>query len=239
MKPILILKMGPTLTQLAEQRGDFDDWIAAPLNHQGIRTTVVSPFAGETLPRPEGFSGVVISGSHAFVTDREPWSEAVAAWIPDVIAAHVLLLGICYGHQLIALALGGRVGNSPGGVEIGTVDLTLTDAAARDPLFAGRPGSFGAHVSHIQSVLQLPPGARILASSQNEPHHAFAISDRTWGLQFHPEFDAHIMQTYVREFSDLLESHGFDPEAVRNAVAPTPQSQEILSRFAHIARERS
>ena len=69
------------------------------------------------------------------VTDREDWSEQTAAWIPRVIASGTPVLGIFYGHQLMAHAMGGVVGNFAAGVELGTVPVTLTDKADKDPLF--------------------------------------------------------------------------------------------------------
>lgn len=79
-------------------------------------------------------------------------------------------LGICYGHQLLGHALGGTVGNHPDGGEFGTVEVRLLPEAAADPLFAGLPAVFPAQLFHRQSVLYLPSGAQVLASSQREPH---------------------------------------------------------------------
>jgi GMP synthase (glutamine-hydrolysing) len=236
-KPVLILKMGPTIPHLASRRGEFDDWIAAPFREQAVPTAVVAPYAGETLPRPESYAAVVISGSHAFVTDMEPWSKRVADWIPDVIIAEVPLLGICYGHQLMALGLGGTVGNSPVGIEMGTVALKLRPPANDDLLFGGLPGAFKAHASHAQSVLALPSDAVVLACNPAEPHHAFAIGQSAWGLQFHPEFDADIMRAYVTEFAHQLKHFGYDPNAIQQRIAETPLSRQILERFARIAKQ--
>jgi len=238
MKPILILKMGPTIPHLARRRGEFDHWIAVPFKEQSMSVAVVAPYTGETLPQPKSYAGVVISGSHAFVTDLEPWSKKVADWIPDVITAEIPLLGICYGHQLMALALGGTVGSSPVGIEMGTVDLKLTRFADNDPLFNGLNGSLKAHVSHAQSALTLPPDAVILAYNQAEPHHAFAIGQSAWGLQFHPEFDADIMRTYVAEFSPQLKNYGYDPNTILQQIGETPFSRQILERFAQIAQSQ-
>lgn len=239
MKPVLILKMGPTIPHLARRRGEFDDWIAAPFKEQGMSVIVVAPYVGETLPQPESCAGVVISGSHAFVTDREPWSKKVADWIPDVIGAEIPMLGICYGHQLMALALGGSVDSSPVGIEMGTVEISLTENAGDDPLFDGLSGTFKVHVSHAQSVLSLPPEAVVLAYNRAEPHHAFAIGQSAWGLQFHPEFDADIMSAYVTEYSPHLKSFGFDPIAILHEIDETPISRQILERFARIAKSQT
>ena len=234
-KPILIIKAGETLPHLYRRRGDFEDWIMAPLETTRIGFSVVSPYK-ENLPSdPTDFAGVIITGSHAMVTDREAWSEHTAAWVPRVIEAGVPLLGICYGHQLLANALGGVVGSSPIGIELGTVNVKLNGDAAKDPLFKYTPTAFKAHASHSQSVIQLPPDAVLLASSKNEPNHAFSIGPHAWGLQFHPEFDADIMKTYIHEFAGLMETHGQAPQTAVDAVVETPHSMSLLQRFSKIA----
>ncbi len=234
-KSILILKMGETLPYLYQRRGDFEDWVMAPLEKAHIGFNVVSPYK-ENLPSdPSKFAGIIITGSHAMVTDREDWSEETAAWIPRAIESEIPLLGICYGHQLLAHAMGGVVGNFPTGVELGTVRVTLTDEAHKDPLFKGLPKRIRAHASHTQTVVQLPANAILLASGENEPHHAFAMAPCAWGVQFHPEFDAEIMNTYVHEFSDLMKRHGQDPDKVIEDITETPLSQVLLERFVDIA----
>jgi GMP synthase (glutamine-hydrolysing) len=234
-KPILILKMGETLPHLYHRRGDFEDWIMAPLTNVRIRFRVVAPYKEKLPSDPTDFSGVIITGSHAMVTDREDWSERTAAWIPRVIESRVPLLGICYGHQLLAHAIGGMVGNCPHGVELGTVPVTLTDNADKDPLFKGLPDSIMVHASHTQTVLQLPPKAILLAFNENEPHHAFAFGPCAWGVQFHPEFDADIMKTYVYALSDLMKTHGQNPDQVVKTITETPRSMQLLNRFAAMA----
>ena len=234
-KPILILKMGETLPHLYHRRGDFEDWIMAPLTNVRIRFRVVAPYKEKLPSEPTDFAGVIITGSHAMVTDREDWSERTAAWIPRVIESHVPLLGICYGHQLLAQALGGVVGSSPINIELGTVDVNLNGKAAKDTLLKKSPPVFKAHASHSQSVIQLPPDAVLLASNKNEPHHAYSIGQHAWGLQFHPEFDADIMKTYIHEFAGLMETHGQDPRKASGAVVETPHSRSLLQRFVKIA----
>ena len=238
IKPILILKMGETLPHLYRRRGDFEDWIMAPLENARISFKVVAPYRETLPPDPTDFSGIIITGSHAMVTDKEDWSEQTAAWIPRVIEAGIPLLGICYGHQLLAHAMGGVVGNVTTGVELGTVVIALTDEADKDLLFKEMPKRIKAHASHTQTVIQLPPNAILLAFSENEPHHAFTLGPCAWGVQFHPEFDADIMKTYVHALSDLMKTHGQNPDQAVKTITETPRSMQLLNRFAAIAFSR-
>ncbi|RYF49524.1 MAG: glutamine amidotransferase, partial [Comamonadaceae bacterium] len=83
--------------------------------HANAQIQVVRPSLGETLPAPHAVAGAIITGSWNMVTDREDWSELTAAWVREAFAGDVPLLGICYGHQLMAHALGGVVDYHPQG----------------------------------------------------------------------------------------------------------------------------
>ena len=115
------------------------------MNPQDVE--VVNVFEGAELPKPTGLAGVVVTGSTAMVSHREPWSERTARRITAAVEAETPLLGICYGHQLLAQALGGRVGPNPLGREIGTVRVQLEESAGRDDLLTGFSGSLSIHLS--------------------------------------------------------------------------------------------
>ncbi len=239
MKALLILKTGSTLPALAARKGDFEHWIMAGLALPAARMHVLDVRQNGSLPAYDTIGGVVITGSHAMVTERAPWSERLAAWLPGLVARRIPTLGICYGHQLLAYALGGQVGDNPRGPEYGTVSLELHPAAKTDALLGGLAQSAAAQVSHFQSVLTLPPQATLLASSAGDPHQAFSIGDCAWGVQFHPEFDQDIVTTYIHEFAETLQAHGVDPQARRVACRETPQSADLLARFGALVAARS
>lgn len=233
-----ILKTGSTLPDLAAAHGDFEDWIAVGLagTDLAVRSLDVrqADQPGFAWPQAEDIAGLVITGSHAMVTDGAAWSEATAAWLQAMAAQGLPMLGICYGHQLLAHALGGRAGPHPGGLELGTVQVHTLPAAAQDPLWQALPPQFAAHVVHYQSARQLPPQAVVLAANAHEPHHAFRWGRHVWGVQFHPEFDVPAMQAYVDHVQQELQAHG--TAAAPATVAATPWAQSLLPRFAAYAQ---
>ncbi len=173
------------------------------------------------------------------MTDHAPWSERLADWLPGLIARRIPLLGICYGHQLLAYALGGAAGEAPAGPEYGTVTLTLEAAAQSDPLLGDLPEPLEVHVSHFQSVLALPKGAIHLASSAQEPYQAFVVAGCAWGVQFHPEFDENIVATYIRAYASELQERGVEPQARLETCRSARQGAQVLRRFGRWARSGS
>lgn len=223
---ILVVKTGSTMPHLKEARGDYEDWIAEGTGHP-IEVCHVA----EGEPLPEAPPAVVITGSAAMVTDRADWSERTARWLPGVVARGIPVLGICYGHQLLAHALGGEVGANPRGREIGVVDVELNEEGARDPLFDGIGPSLRVSASHRQIVLRLPDGARRLASNALDPNQAFAFGARAWGVQFHPEWDHEVVRAYLVERAPILREEGLDPDALLARATPSDHGAAILRRF--------
>ena len=233
--PILIVKLGQTHDHIRERLGDFDDWIATGLRAGGAQTLTRDPRAGEALPDPASVAGIVITGSHAMVSDREAWSEALLPWIRRAVECRTPLLGICYGHQLLAHALGGEVGFHPDGVEIGTVEVQRNAASDGDPLLGSMPKVFEAQATHWQSVRQLPPGVVLLAGNAFEPHHAFRVGSCAWGVQFHPEFSDQALRAYLDHIGPALADAGRDAQAIAAALKPTPLAAGLLPAFAGFA----
>jgi GMP synthase (glutamine-hydrolysing) len=186
------------------------------------------------LPRANGQQGVVITGSHAMVTERRDWSERTADWLREAVAREVPVLGVCYGHQLLAHAHGGVVGNNPAGREFGTVEISFNDNARTDELLRGLPPRMIAHVGHTQSILRLPPGAVALAASPRDACQSFRLGRRAWGIQFNPEFDAEIVREYIDHYRQDLAAEGQNPEVLLGEVREAPEAAAVLGRFARI-----
>jgi len=237
MSNILIIKTGSTFTTLAGEKGDFEDWILEMLEWDRDEVDIVDVSRDEPLPDYEDIPGIIITGSHAMITQRQSWVEQTAEWLRRAVEQEIPLLGICFGHHLLAYAMGGEVGDNPKGREFGTVEVKLTAAAEDDHLFGDMAEILWVHESHSQSVLKLPPGATCLASSDKDPNQAFAIGGCAWGLQFHPEFDAEILNQYINFYSHVFRIEGIDVDEVIKSIDDTPHGRLVLDRFAEIIEE--
>lgn len=230
-KPLLIMKCGCAHVGLVASVGDYDRWFMDRLGPIRRAVQVVEVFRDQPLPSVNSVAGVLITGAVTMVTDRPAWSERCARWLVKAVESQVPVLGVCYGHQLLADALGGEVGDHPGGWEVGTVSIRLTDAGKTDPLLGVCGTVFDAHVSHRQTVRRPPDGARVLAYNAHEPHHGFVYGDCCWGVQFHPEFFEQMMPTVLQLRRPALVDEGRDYPALVRAIRPTPSGPKLLQRF--------
>jgi GMP synthase (glutamine-hydrolysing) len=231
MSRVLLLQVGQTFEELAAVRGDYDRWFRQGLGIAEDELEVRRVYAGAALPEHFDYAGVVVTGSAAMVTDREPWSEASAVYLREAVTRELPVLGVCYGHQLLAHAFGGLVGYNPVGRNIGTVSVELTAAAASDALFRGFESPLRLHVSHAQRVLQLPAEAVLLGSCERDSYHAFRIGPRAWGVQFHPEFSADTVRDYIRIRQETIVAEGLDADALLAGVCEAPEGEQLLRRF--------
>ncbi|MGY6629942.1 MAG: glutamine amidotransferase [Wenzhouxiangella sp.] len=229
---LLIVKTGDTLPTIERRLGDFDHWFRAAFGAACPPNRVVEVHRDQALPTDlNGISGVLVTGSPAMVSHRLDWSERTAVWLADAHRAGLPMLGVCYGHQLIAHALGGEVGPNPAGRRIGTRDLTIS--APDDPLLGSLLDHHPARVqvTHSEAVLALPPGARVIAHAQGDPHHAVHFGGKSWGLQFHPEFDRTIMQAYLVERREDILAEGLDYPLLERQLDHAPLGPAVLARF--------
>jgi len=201
------------------------------------KAAIIEVCSGSLLPTYDGISGIVITGSHAAVTEHEDWSKRTAEWLPGAVHRKIPLLGICYGHQLLAYAMGGKVGDNQNGLEFGTIDVKLHSAAKKDSLFHDMPNSISVHVSHSQSVPRLPPDSCLLASSEMDQNHAFVVSDCAWGIQFHTEYDAKITIEYINNYKRVLREEGANPDYLITNCSDTPYGTKLLKRFVQILKQ--
>jgi GMP synthase (glutamine-hydrolysing) len=180
------------------------------------------------LPAVRAAAGFVMTGSSSSVTDADPWIQRAEAYVKEIAAEGVPLFGICFGHQLVAHALGGEVKKNPRGREIGTIQVKRL---ADDPIFAGAGETLAANATHMDSVTRLPQGAQVLASSELEPIQAFALGKAIRCVQFHPEIDGVGMRTYVEARAHLITAEGGDAGAIAARSSDAPAAEETLRNF--------
>ena len=242
MRTLYIVKTGSTFPAIAQEHGDFEDWIADGLYPPHVlpaerldvqvidaQTHSTAPLA---YPDPHLCAGIIISGSHDMVTEQAPWMQHLQQWLLQVCHTDIPVLGICFGHQMLAHALGGQVGVHSGGLEIGTVPVAIQADVESDPLWKHMPNCFDAQVVHYQTVLRLPDHACALAGNSHEPHQAFRWRNNVWGVQFHPEFSASAMRGYIEHVAANEDPHGLNATSTRAPLSvDTPESEQLLYYF--------
>jgi GMP synthase (glutamine-hydrolysing) len=234
MKRILIIKTGTTFESIRDKYGDFEDWIIKTGDMRRRDVHIWDVEKDMYPPVKQDISAIIITGSHAMVTDQEEWNIMLTGWLQETLIKPIPTLGICYGHQLLAHAFGGTVDYHKKGKEFGTVEITLTEEGKKDPLFGVLSSDFFGHVAHSQTVLTLPPTAKVLAKNDFENHHGFGLNNHIWGVQFHPEFNADITRAYIEEMEEALISDKQDVVALINAVRESGFGKALLSRFLEL-----
>lgn len=238
MKNVYIFKVGETFEDTKDQLGDFDDWVRNCVSRKDLTIKTIDILKGEALPSFGSTMGVIITGSHAMVTEEHPWSIAVEEWIRQAVKYPIGILGICYGHQLLGKALGGKSDFNPNGKEIGTVTVFTNPNIKKDPLFKDAPATFKANVTHLQSVLTLPEGAEALGYNSHDNHQIVRFGQHIWGVQFHPEYDVQIMNAYIDEQRKDLMQMGISPERLLENVTETPYTNTIIDTFISIVSDK-
>lgn len=179
-----------------------------------------------------GWVGVIISGS-----PRDAWNDdPVNAHLMDVVRHcrdhSIPLLGVCYGHQILARALGGRVARHPAGLELGNTQVALTSAGQASPLFQGFPETFDVLSSHADAVLELPAGADLLVRGDFTEVQGFRWGERLFGVQFHPETDPETLRFLWGPRREVWRARvRFDLDETLDNLRPTPLAVEILRNF--------
>lgn len=240
MKNVLLLKAGEAAASVRLSVGDYERWFLQTLGLSGYRFDVVPAFQGAKLPTDAtGYDAVMMTGSPLSVTQLEPWMDRAARLVVDVAEKGIPVLGVCFGHQLLAYAYGGRVVRSPQGREIGTVQVDLTELGRADPLFRGLPERFTVQATHEDIVLEPPQGTVVLAGNAHTAVQALAFRPCARGVQFHPEIQPDVMRALIQARAEPLEAEATargQPPGERvprllAGIAPTPNGRQILVNF--------
>jgi GMP synthase (glutamine-hydrolysing) len=227
MHRIVVVRTGSPTPEAHRRFGDFDEWFERLLAPEVV---VVDATREATYPALDRVGGVLVTGSLSSVTALAPWMERVGRWVLAA-ARHLPVLGVCFGHQLLAHVLGARVERNPRGPEVGTREVALTDEGRRDALFSGLSSPLLVQENHEDHVPAPPPGATVLARNAHAPIQAFAHGNIR-AVQFHPEFDAVRNRVICAELRDGLERtrKGLGDEALAS-IRETPAAERVLANW--------
>ena len=175
------------------------------------------------------YDGVMITGSPASVHDADPWVGQLLDLIRVTAAAEIPMFGACYGHQAIALALGGQVGPNPDGWVFGATKASVVSKAN---WMEGLPEAFTQYAAHNEQVTKLPKGAKVLASSAGCPVSGFRIKNSVYTTQNHPEVTDDFIAALVTEYAPKLPvGVGDQAKASLTDIADTNAYAQTIARF--------
>lgn len=184
---------------------------------------------GEFPETAESCDAYVITGSPQGVYDEDPWIDPLLAFIREGYAKEKKFVGICFGHQALAEALGGKVIKSEKGWGMGLDQIDLTESAE---WMDGDASSLSLYFAHQDQVIDLPPQARWLGGNNFCPYGMYEIDGRVFSVQGHPEFNTRIMESII----DYAKT-GSDParaKAAENALlaqGEQPSGNDLMARW--------
>ena len=239
-RPLLIMLTGNVPDSFIAETGNFDAMFLRMADYTGLETVVRDVANGERPDAHETYSGTIVTGSPAAVTDNAPWSLASGEWLRQALHAGHKILGVCYGHQLVAQAMGGRVDYLPYGRDVGTHPLAMTPGRPAHPLLPDLPATFTVNGTHCQTVAEVPASGTVMAGNANDPHQIIVYGTNAVTTQFHPEFDAVTIQHYT----DILVGTENPLECAREKdirlglpCEDTPVAASILRHFVACCRK--
>jgi GMP synthase-like glutamine amidotransferase len=181
---------------------------------------------GEFPETLEGFDGVLIGGSPASVTEAAPWMLRLEALIREILG-DMPIFGACFGHQIIATALGGRIIRNPQGWGHGLLHLRR----ARQMPWSVSSEGVKLYGSHIEQVAEPPEGTQVVFEGEGLPVGGFAMGDHLFTVQHHPEMSHQFIEDLVHEYAGVT-----GPEVTAQALDSLDQPADSALIAEEIAR---
>lgn len=216
---------------------NFEREVDAPLTVYNANEGDMPPPIGDPTPIQteagsiQSFDGVIISGSQSSVyDDHRPWIQELSQWVEGAIADGLPMLGVCWGHQLLAQILGGTVRG--GSYELGYVTV---NQEAEDPIWDGLSDPFTVFATHSDHVVEMPSDATLLAS--NETGVQSFRHGAVYTVQFHPEYDLETATAMIhsKDLSEQKIRRALDTCTESNVEAARPATRIFDNFLDHVA----
>ncbi|WP_367606958.1 GMP synthase [Legionella sp. W05-934-2] len=222
-----LINCDPLSPQVIEQYGDYPTMFANFFASTRYPITwTVFDAVNQALPENvHDFDAYVITGSRYGVLDPDPWIQMLLTFIQQLWKSQIKTIGICFGHQAIAQALGGQVNRAANGWGLGVSKATILE---QKPWMKPWQPAFQVCVSHQDQVLKLPPHAQCLAKTNHSPIAMMELGEIFLSFQGHPEFN----QTYARYLIEKRKGL-FEAEIYENFISSLSLSidTELLANW--------
>ena len=205
----------------------------------GLELDVLEARHGRAIPAAlTEHVGLLVLGGEMGANDDSTtrWLPPVRALIATTVAGGSPFLGICLGHQLAAVALGGTVERNPHGPGTGLTPYSPTPAADTDPLFASLPPGLPGIQWNNDVVTTLPHGATLLATSPDGTVQAARFGPLAWGVQFHPEASPAIFRSWTTDKPSAREARADGLDVFAAAAAVEAHSGALRRAWEPLAR---
>lgn len=219
-----ILQTGLAPEALAPEMGDYPDMFARLLDGHGFTFRTWKVVEKEFPSSVHEADGWLITGSRHGVYEDHPWIPPLEQFIRDAFAARVPVVGICFGHQIVAQAMGGKVERYAGGWAVGATDYDFGGEVLR------------LNAWHRDQVVKAPAGARVIASNDFCANAALLYDDRALTVQAHPEFRPEFVDGLMRTRGKGLVPDAVMAEAAAKLDLPI-QDKTMAGRIAAFFKE--
>ena len=220
-----ILRTDEVVAELQRTFGDYPAMFRQLFNHADPTLTFAEYDARQAVPDVIDCDVYIITGSKHSVYDDLPWIKPLVGFLQDVLAQKRKVIGICFGHQLMAHFFGGRVAPADVGWGVGVCGAAVVN---RQPWMDSAAEEIRLLASHKDQVVELPPGAQLYLSSDFCPYAGFTLDNQVITVQGHPEFSKGYSEALMKQRRDLLGDAVYTAglESLANAT-----DENVLSRW--------
>lgn len=230
MIKVVILSAGPGLPEIVEKYGHSSDWIPELLPENEIEFSIRKIYEDDFGNIDEA-DAWIITGSKYSVYDDCEWIDNLKIFVSKLILNNKSILGICFGHQLIAECLGSEVKKNTKGWELGSYNISFSEVGKSHKLLDGLTETDVVYESHQDVVCNMAEGMTELAMT-DKANQSFSYNDNIFGVQFHPEFSYDV----TRLLMDLRIQKGIKVDS--NTLIESKNSHKVLTNFISLVKEK-